>query len=160
MSSDLKRQRRASESGDDDHDQLEKKPKIADAPLSTSSDLAQAISLELSHSVTSKRARSKSNEPVERNVRARLTVDLSSSNPEPTAFLMGSIANELENISQMLSSPDASRSRVASPSSSPSRSNSQPSSTASSPDYYDRLVSDGYELMDRMRQDPGFAKYF
>ncbi|XP_037047080.1 uncharacterized protein LOC119081930 [Bradysia coprophila] len=158
MSSDLKRQRRASESGDDD--QLEKRPKIADASLSTSSDLAQAINLELSHAVTFKRTRSTSNEPVERNVRARLTVDLSSSNPEHTSFLMGAIANELENISQMLSSPDASRSRVASPSSSPSRSHSQPSSTSSSPDYYDRLVADGYELMDRMRQDPGFAKYF
>lgn len=32
-----------------------------------------------------------------------MTVDLSSSNPEPTNFLMGAIVNELDNISQMLS---------------------------------------------------------
>lgn len=36
--------------------------------------------------------------PEARNVRARMTVNLSSSNPEPTTFLMGALATELENI--------------------------------------------------------------
>lgn len=32
-----------------------------------------------------------------------MSVDLSSSNPEPASFLMGTISNELEAINQMLS---------------------------------------------------------
>lgn len=56
-----------------------------------------------------KRHRSKSFEPPERNVRAKLSLDLSSSNPQPATFLMGAMANELDNIAQMFLS-DASTS--------------------------------------------------
>lgn len=55
-------------------------------------------------STTTKRARSKSSEPAERNVRSRMTAEVTSTNPEPTSFLMAGLARELDIIDQGLSS--------------------------------------------------------
>lgn len=47
-----------------------------------------------------------------------------------------------------------------SPSSSGSHSPSSSSSEDAAPDFYDKLVQKGHEMIDRMQQDPFLMKYF
>lgn len=60
--------------------------------------------------MTTRRDRSKSSELCTRNVQAGMTVVMSSSNPEPSPFLMGVLATELENVVKMLSPNTSQRS--------------------------------------------------
>ncbi|KAJ6646420.1 hypothetical protein Bhyg_01631 [Pseudolycoriella hygida] len=130
--------------------------------LETDSQLVESLNEEMSKwtiiTTKRKRRRSTSTGSNERNVKARISDDLNSCNPEPTTFLTNSEANELNNLIRT-ASVDVMGSHILDAEAHTPPPCPEPLSTESSLDAYDLLVMQGREVLNRMLEDSFFKKF-